>query len=109
MSKAVEELILGAGFQEGARQAVDEAVARADSAGLPPAYEPQFSMERRRNDVMQMNAIFELSGFTPDGQDLENQRRYILGELTLNDLLAHAQAFARAHQPTNSDDQPVTR
>lgn len=109
MSKSREELILGPEYQDGVRHAMGDAVARAEAAGLPPAYEPQFSMERRRQDVAQMNAIFALSGFTPDGQDLENQRRYILGELTLHDLLAHAREFARAHQPTNSDDQPVTR
>jgi len=104
MSKALEELILGPEFRDGVRHAVGAAVARADAAGLPPAYEPQFSMERRRQDVAQMNASFALSGFTPDEQDVENQRRYILGELTLDDLLAHAHAFARAHQPTTSGD-----
>ncbi|GAB3417455.1 antitoxin VbhA family protein [Massilia agilis] len=54
----------------------------------------------RRQDVARMNASFALSGFTPDEQDLENQRRYILGELTLDDLLAHAQAFAQAQRPS---------
>jgi len=42
------------------------------------------------------NANARLSGFEPSAQDLEAQRRYILGELSLNDLLASAREFALA-------------
>lgn len=82
MVKSLEELLLSPEAQARASQAVREAAARAD----------------RRRAVEQMNANFALEGFTPDEQDLENQRRYIEGELSLDQLLASAQDFARSAQ-----------
>lgn len=96
LEKTLEELLLSPEAQARASEAVRQAVARAKAAGLPPAYEPEFSMERRRQAVEQMNAGFALDGFTPDAQDLDNQRRYIAGKLSLDDLLAHAREFAQA-------------
>lgn len=48
-----------------------------------------------------MNANFAMEGFTPDEQDLENQRRYSECGLSLDVLLASAREFplAAAQQP----------
>lgn len=45
MGKTLEELILGTESQAAVTKAVQDAVARADAAGLPPAYEPDFSLQ----------------------------------------------------------------
>jgi hypothetical protein len=36
--KSLEELMFGKDYQDGARKAITEAVARANAAGLPKAY-----------------------------------------------------------------------
>jgi len=71
-------------------------VASSDAAGLPPAYWPDYGIEDRRRAVEQMNANARLAGFEPDVQDLEQQRRYVAGELSLDDLPASAREFALA-------------
>lgn len=87
MVKSLEELLLSPEAQARASQAVREAVVRAALARAG-----------RRKAVEQMNANAALAGFTPSEQDLENQRRYIAGELSLDDLLAHARECAQAAQ-----------
>lgn len=75
-----------------------KAVAESEAAGLPPAYMPDYGIAARRTAVEQMNANARLSGFEPSVQDLENQRRYTLGELSLDGLLASARESALAAQ-----------
>jgi hypothetical protein len=47
MTKLLQDIILGAEFQAAAIEAVAEAVRQADAAGLPKAYEPDFSLNRQ--------------------------------------------------------------
>lgn len=44
--KNLENLILGADFRQGAKDAVQEAVNAANAKGLPKAYEPDFSQAK---------------------------------------------------------------
>jgi hypothetical protein len=53
--------------------------------------------ERERH-VAQMNANFEIEGFTPDAEDRKLQQQYIDGLITLADMLAHAREFAAKAQ-----------
>jgi hypothetical protein len=46
MTKTLQDLILGPEFQAGVAAAVAEAVRQADAAGLPKAYETDFSQRR---------------------------------------------------------------
>lgn len=54
-AKTTEELILGAKNQEEASKAVQNAVARADAAGLVPAFEPYVSLAKHlsREEILQ--------------------------------------------------------
>jgi hypothetical protein len=88
--------ILSDEFKERVSEAVREAVAESKAAGLPPSYWPDYGVPDRRAAVEQMNTNARLSGFEPSAQDLENQRRYIMGELSLDDLLSSAREFALA-------------
>lgn len=44
-----------------------------------------------------MNASFALEGMQPQADDLDLQRRYVEGEISLDDMLEHARDFARRH------------
>ena len=46
MSKSLTELLLGAEAQEEVRNAVRDAVARADAAGLMPAFQPYIALAK---------------------------------------------------------------
>jgi hypothetical protein len=46
MSKSTIELLMGAEAQEGVRNAVRDAVARADAAGLVPAFQPYIALAK---------------------------------------------------------------
>lgn len=50
--------------------------------------------EERRRHVAQMNANFAIEGFKPDPEDKELQRKYVAGEVTLDDMLRHAREYA---------------
>lgn len=47
------------------------------------------TVDERRGNADRMRANFALEGLLADAQDMDIQRHYILGELTLNDLLTH--------------------
>jgi len=47
MTKSTKDLIFGVEFKAGVIAAVAEAVRQADAAGLPKAYEPDFSLSRQ--------------------------------------------------------------
>jgi len=47
MTKLLQSIIFEAEFQAAAIEAVAEAVRQADAAGLPKAYEPDFSLNRQ--------------------------------------------------------------
>lgn len=104
--KTTEELMFGAENNERVTRAVEEAVARADAAGLPPAYEPYFSMSktmpveevlalRRREMVDQVNANQRLEGYEPDEQLKQLQERFIVGDLTTTEMIAILTTYAR--------------
>ena len=44
-----------------------------------------------------MNASFSLEGMQPQADDLNLQRRYVEGEISLDDMLDHASDYARHH------------
>lgn len=49
-----------------------------------------------------MNASFALESMRPQADDLDLQRRYIEGEISLDDMLDHARDYARRHgQPAS--------
>lgn len=50
--------------------------------------------EDRAKVVEQTNASLALEGMYPDDADKEIQQRYINGDATIADLLAHARRFA---------------
>ena len=52
-------------------------------------------MEERRRHVGAMNANMRLEGLVPDTSDKALQAKYIKGEASLYDLLAHAYEYAR--------------
>jgi hypothetical protein len=96
--KTTEELMFGDENNDRVRQAIDAAVARADAAGLPPAYEPYFSMSRtmpvdavlklrRRHMVDQVNANQRLEGYEPDKQLDQLQEQFIAGKLTTTEMI----------------------
>jgi len=104
MSKSIEELLLGVENQTAASKAVQSAVARADTSGLPPAYEPHFSMLRRREMVDQVNANQRLEGYEPDEQLRQLQERFIAGELDTKEMLEILTNYAlkiQAQPPTD--------
>jgi hypothetical protein len=95
--KTTEELMFGQENKELVAQAIDAAVARADAAGLPPAYEPYFAMSktisvdevhkmRRREMVEQVNTNQRLEGYAPDEQLAQLQARFIDGEMTTTEM-----------------------
>lgn len=98
MGRNWSQWILSDEFMGLVDQAVKRAVAESEAAGLPRAYATDYGILDRRAAVEQMNTNARLSGFEPSAQDLENQRRYILGELSLDDLLASARESALAAQ-----------
>lgn len=58
--------------------------------------------EQRARHVTTMNASFALEGIHPQADDLDLQRRYIAGEISLDDVLDHAREFALRHgQPAS--------
>lgn len=96
--KTTEELMFGDENNERVHQAIDAAVARADAAGLPQAYEPYFSMSktmpvdevlklRRRHMVDQVNANQRLEGYKPDEQLEQLQEQFIAGQLTTTEMI----------------------
>jgi hypothetical protein len=96
--KTTEELMFGDENNERVHQAIDAAIARADAAGLPPAYEPYFSMSktmpvdevlklRRRHMVDQVNANQRLEGYEPDEQLDQLQEQFIAGQLTTTEMI----------------------
>lgn len=110
--KTTEELMFGDENNERVHQAIDAAVARADAAGLPPAYEPYFSMSktmpvdevlklRRRHMVDHVNANQRLEGYEPDEQLDRLQERFIAGQLTTTEMIELLTDYAqkiRKHQ-----------
>lgn len=116
------ELLFNAKNQALASDAVQAAVARADAAGLPPAYEPYFSMlktmpleevqQLRRQEAMrlrqemveQVNSNQRLEGYEPDEQLMQLQERFIAGELTTSEMIETLTAYARKVQ--NAPDTP---
>lgn len=107
--KTLEELMFGAENNERVTQAVQEAIARADAAGLPPAYEPYFSMSqtmpveevlklRRREMVEQVNANQRLEGYEPDEQLTQLQERFVVGELTTTEMIEILTDYANSVQ-----------
>lgn len=102
--KTLEEQLLGTESQAAVSRAVEAAVARADAAGLPPAYEPHFSMQRRREMVDQVNANQRLEGYEPDEQLRQLQERFIAGELETKEMLEILTDYAlniQAQPPTD--------
>jgi hypothetical protein len=106
MSKSTEELMFGAESNERVTRAVEEAIAHADAAGLPPAYEPYFSMSktmpvkevlalRRQEMVDQVNANQRLEGYEPDEQLTQLQERFITGELSTSEMIDILITYAR--------------
>lgn len=104
--KTTEELMFGAENNERVTRAIEEAVARADAAGLPPAYEPYLSMSktmpaeevlklRRREMVDQVNANQRLEGYEPDEQLKQLQEQFIAGELATSEMIELLTAYAR--------------
>jgi len=49
----------------------------------------------RKKHVAQMNASFAIEGFAPDEADKQLQQSYIEGSKSLDDLLKHANDFAK--------------
>ena len=64
------------------------------------------SKERRELHVDETNAVMRLSGFEPDAETLELQRRYVAGEVTAQDLLDWSLAFARKWMLLEEQDLP---
>lgn len=52
----------------------------------------------RLRQVVQMRANFALEGFEPDATDLFLQSCYVLGHVTVNDMLTYARAYAAGVQ-----------
>ena len=44
-----------------------------------------------------MNASFALEGMPPQANDLDLQRPYIEGQISLDDMLEHARDYAHRH------------
>lgn len=58
--------------------------------------------EERARHVTTMNANFALEDMHPQADDLDLQRRYVAGEISLDDMLDHTRDFARRHgQPAS--------
>lgn len=53
--------------------------------------------EERARHVATMNASFALEGIQPQADDLDLQRRYIEGKISLDDMLEHARDSAHRH------------
>lgn len=85
--KTLEELLLDVATQAATTKAVQAAVARANASGLPRAYEPDFSMQRRREMVDQVNANQRHEGYEPDEQLQQLQERFIRGELETKEMI----------------------
>ncbi|MET3137035.1 hypothetical protein AAKU61_001387 [Undibacterium sp. GrIS 1.2] len=60
--------------------------------------------EQRQHSVDQANANMRLSGFVPNAQLLELQRKFIVGDITIEDMLDWNAAFARNAQRTEGQD-----
>lgn len=104
--KTTEELMFGDENNERVHQAINAAVARADAAGLPPGYEPYFSMSktmpvdevlklRRRHMVDQVNANHRLEGYEPDEQLAQLQEQFIAGQLTTTEMIELLTEYAQ--------------
>jgi len=53
--------------------------------------------EERASHVAAMNASFALEGMPPQANDLDLQRPYIEGQISLDDMLEHARDYAHRH------------
>ena len=66
--------------------------------------------EKRRKQVHAMRANFALEGIYPDADDLTLQDAYIMGHVSISDMLEHARAFAACHsQGAASSREPYQR
>lgn len=57
----------------------------------------------RLRHVLQMQANFALEGLVPDQTDLKMQADYVLGHVSLRDMLSYAYAFAAAAKANEID------
>ena len=63
--------------------------------------------EKRRKQVHAMRANFALEGIYPGADDLTLQEAYVMGHVSISDMLEHARAFAARHsQPAVSSSEP---
>lgn len=53
--------------------------------------------EKRRKQVYAMRVNFALEGIHPDADDLTLQEAYIMGHVSISDMLEHAREFAARH------------
>ena len=52
------------------------------------------TIAERLHQVVQMQANFALEGFEPEETDLLLQSRYVLGHVSVNEMLTYARAYA---------------
>lgn len=64
---------------------------------------------QRQRFVEQTNASMRLSGFEPGADMLALQRRYIDGEITIQDMLDWGAALSRQFQRQEGQDIPVPK
>lgn len=65
--------------------------------------------DQRQRFVEQTNASMRLSGFELDANMLELQRRYIDGEITIQDMLDWGAALGRQFQRQEGQDIPIPK
>lgn len=76
MGKTLEELLLGAESQAAVSKAVQDAVERADAAGLVPAFEPYVSLSKHlsKEEVLELRRQARAEKARRDQEDLEFHR-----------------------------------
>lgn len=65
--------------------------------------------EQRQRHVDLTNPDMRLSGFEPDAETTELQRRYVEGEISAHDLLDWVAASARQFQRQSGQDIPMPK
>ena len=79
MEKTMEELLFGAENQAAASKAVQDAVERADAAGLVPAFEPYVSLSKHlpREEVLELRRQARAEKARRDQEDLKFHREVV--------------------------------
>ncbi len=77
--KTTEELILGSENKEMVKRAIETAVARADAAGLVPAFEPYVSLSKHlsKEEILELRRQARAEKAAKDQEDLEFHREVV--------------------------------